>query len=87
MWEEDCLYRHTNNTDVAFEIIHQREATDQSGRHELSVSWWNIGNCHKPWPMGISQTIYIKQDDVGNWNKMEINELGPKSNAKALSVK
>lgn len=86
-WEEDYLYRHKNNRDVAFEVVYGKIVPDEQGRYELYVSWWNIGSCHAPWPMGISQTIRIKRDDVHNWNKMAIYERGPKPYEQTFSTK
>lgn len=85
-WEEDCLYRHSNNRDVAFEVIQEKVILDDNDCHELYVSWWNIGSCHRPWPMGVSQTIRIKSDDIHNWNKMAIDERGPKPDERYFSV-
>jgi hypothetical protein len=86
MWEEDCLYRHNNNQDVAFEILHASKSLANDGAWILDVSWWNIGNCHDPWPMGISQTIRIKKEDTYNWNKMAISERGPKPDERYFSI-
>lgn len=85
-WEEECLYRHNNNRDVAFEVVHGKTTPDENGYYKLYVSWWNIGHCHKPWPMGISQHIHIKQEDVRGWNKMAIDERGPKPDERYFSI-
>jgi hypothetical protein len=82
MWEEDCLYRHENNSDVAFEI--EKISALPDGDWELKVSWWNIGHCHKPWPMTITQNIRIQRDKVKQWIKMNLNELGPALRCKSL---
>ncbi len=86
MWEEDCLYRHSNNRDVAFEVVYVDKKSNDSDSWFVYVSWWNIGNCHDPWPMGISQTVRIKKEDAGNWNKMAISERGPKPNERYFSI-
>lgn len=85
-WEEECLYRHDNNKDVAFEVIYGKTTPSGDGYYELYVSWWNIGHCHKPWPMRLNQKIRIKQEDVCNWKKMAIDERGPKSDERYFSI-
>ena len=86
MWEEYCLYRHNNNRDVAFEVAYIDERSYLGDDWVLYVSWWNIGNCHTPWPMGVSQTIRIKKKDFSNWNKMTTSERGPKPDERHFSI-
>ena len=64
-WIEDCLYKHDNNTDVAFHVVHQQLM--DGGDWQLVVYWWNVGECHKPWCMDIRQNITVKKADVGRW--------------------
>lgn len=78
MWDKDCLYRHVKNKDVAFEIQHVYDNPSFGGVWMFDVNWWNIGSCHKPYPMGISGTICIKTSDMRSWQKMQFDELGPK---------
>lgn len=73
----DCLYRHRNNRDAAFEVIKAFYIKEKDA-WSLKVGWWNIGACHKPYPLGIAQRITLpasalKQD----WVRMEYGELGP----------
>lgn len=66
-WKKDCLYKHVNNTDVAF-----RALCDDQETGELTVYWYDIGQCHKPRPMNIIQDIRIKAEDVNNWKELPI---------------
>lgn len=65
-WKYSTLYKHDNNTDVAFEIIHMTHFENMQ-IWELEVEWWNIGNCHKPWDMGVSQKITIPDSKRKEW--------------------
>lgn len=65
------IYKHENNTDVAFEIIrtHYRDAK----RIKLKIFWWNIvGN---PYPLGIIENIEIKMSDWNNWKPKLLSEV------------
>lgn len=86
MWQEDCLYRHIDNVDVAFEVIRAHHEPLDDGTWVINVCWWNIGSCHKPWSMMTRQTIRITKDQISNWTKMGFNELGPKPNAKNFCI-
>lgn len=53
-----ALYKHQNNRDVAIQI--KSIVFDQGkDRYLLRVVWWNIGECHNPWCMGIQENIEI----------------------------
>lgn len=54
------LYRHPKMTDVAFTILAQENI--DNNRQELCVMWWNIGSCHEPWCMHVTQTLYVTND-------------------------
>ena len=56
------LFKHVNNTDVAFEIIKSFFVPEKS-LYKLKVRWYNIGICHAPFDMGITQRIEIRQQD------------------------
>lgn len=58
MFKPDHLYRFNVNRDVAFEV-HKAFYVKEKKLWKLRVGWWNIGNCHAPWPMGISQRLDI----------------------------
>lgn len=51
-----ALYKHKNNTDVAFEIV-KKFYVKEKDLYKLKVSWWNI--VHKPWPMQVFQKLKI----------------------------
>jgi hypothetical protein len=66
-WKQDCLYKHVNNTDVAFQAVYDNEETG-----ELTVCWYNIGKCHAPRSMNIVQDIRIRAEDASNWKELPI---------------
>lgn len=70
-WDEDVLYKHANNTDVAFHVV--RQSLMDEDVWELTVYWWNIGQCHKPWCMDVRQTIKVKESDRANWHSIPTN--------------
>lgn len=85
MWKPDVLYRHKNNYDVAFEVLN---ADLKDDTWKLKVSWWNIGSCHAPWPIGVKDSIKISTESAssGEWNEMGTDERGPKSNDQAPRI-
>lgn len=72
----DCLYRHANNSTIAFEID-KRFYIPEKKAWSLKVCWWNIGACHKPWPLGISQRITILDSTKADWIRMEFGDRAP----------
>ena len=68
----NTLYRHANNTTVAFEII-KRFYVTETGVWKLKVAWWNIGSRHDPWPMLLTQKIQIPEARVAEWLPMGWN--------------
>lgn len=85
MWKPDVLYRHNNNYDVAFEVL-RADLDDDTWR--LQVSWWNIGSCHAPWPIGVKDAVKISAASVlnGEWNEMSTDERGPKPHDQAPRI-
>lgn len=56
------LYKHKNNTDVAFKIININNIEQYV---QLDVSWYNITSKH---PFFIERdSIKIKKSDLKNW--------------------
>lgn len=58
MFRPRRLYRFKVNRDVAFEVIKAFYVPEKT-LWKLKISWWNIGNCHDPWRMGVDQNIEI----------------------------
>lgn len=54
----DPLFKHKNNTDVAFTIINSVYSADKK-KLKLRISWVNIVNPDKHYHMGIRETIYL----------------------------
>lgn len=44
---------------------------------KLRVKWWNIGHCHDPWCMNLSQNIEISRERQADWLHLGFNR-GPK---------
>jgi hypothetical protein len=61
MFKPGKLYRFKANRDVAFEV-HKAFYVKEKRLWKIRVGWWNIGNCHTPWPMGIGQRLEIHVD-------------------------
>ena len=72
----DCLYRHVNNSTVAFEIDKQNYIPEQKA-WSLRVCWWNVGACHTPYPLGISQWIKLPDSVHADWIRMEFGDRAP----------
>ena len=64
------LYKHVNNTEVAFEILKQYYVKKKQ-LYKLHVVWWNVGCCHEPWCMQIKQKLEIKKADWQKWKLYE----------------
>ena len=60
------LLKHTNNTDVAIEILESLFVVE-TNTYEWLVSWWNIGKCHAPFEMNLTQTIKVPLDKHREW--------------------
>lgn len=61
------LYKHKNNTDVAFRIIEQSVHENEEGIR-LIVEWWNV--------MGVyyiigRDSIFIKFRDIPKWEEIK----------------
>jgi hypothetical protein len=60
------LLKHKAMKDVAFEVFYQ-ETEPSTGKLVLGVLWWNIGDCHSPYPMNVMEHISVQPewlDDV-----------------------
>lgn len=66
MFNRMYLYKHVNNTDIAFRPIKTFFVTEKQ-LFKVKICWYNIGKCHKPWSMDIIETIEIKKEDKLNW--------------------
>jgi hypothetical protein len=66
-----CLYRHKLNRDVAMGIRTWINRDD--GSMDLCVSWWNIGACHEPYPIGLAPQ-WIKLKSLADWVRMDFDE-------------
>jgi hypothetical protein len=68
------LYKHKNNTDVAFEIV-KRFYVKEKDLYKIKVCWWNVVPSHKPYCMNIFQTIKIPRTVYySDWEMMEVHE-------------
>lgn len=61
-----CLYKHKNNTDVAFEPV---ESTWNDDGCFLTIRWWNITN-PESWKFVATDNIFIKREDLPNWESI-----------------
>jgi len=65
-WPTNCLFKHKNNMTVALEV-HTSFYVKEKGSWSMKVSWWNIGNRHPPWHMGITQRITVAHKAKKDW--------------------
>ena len=66
------LYRHKNNTTVAFEVLDSAYIKEKAS-YRLGIVWWNIGACHSPWNMGLDpEIIEIPVANVSNWEAIDM---------------
>jgi len=57
-----ALYKHKNNTDVAFELI-KKFYVKQKDLYKMKVMWWRVNKANKVlYCMNIIQNIKIKRD-------------------------
>lgn len=65
------LYKHLKNNDVAVEVIKSFYVKEKKAL-KMKVMWWNIGRCHEPWSMNITQRIEIPVDLwIKDWIKYD----------------
>lgn len=69
MFKPYGMYRHELMRDVGFEVVKSFYVKEKK-LYKLKVSWWNIGNCHDGWPMQITQSIEILEDDLPRYKKI-----------------
>jgi hypothetical protein len=56
------IYQHENCTDAAILVLHV-----QYEGEGLLVSWINVVNPDNAFPMGVTETIEIKREDLAKW--------------------
>jgi hypothetical protein len=69
-WGRSTLWKHTNNTDVAFQVLKSYYVREKD-LWKLTVMWFNIGRCHEPWYMGINERVEIPGSRRGEWKRYE----------------
>lgn len=62
----DNIWRHYLTTDVGF-VVEKAFWVPEKKVWKLKVSWVNLGICHDPMPMNITQRIDIPEDKVREW--------------------
>ncbi len=60
------LRKHVANTDVAIQIL-KRFYVRETDTWVLKVMWWNIGLCHTPYPLAITQRLKIPAAAMADW--------------------
>ena len=72
MLSTDFLYKHKNNTTVAFSILAQDESPT---RYVLDVMWFNISSKRPPWAMRAVEMITIEKADMVNWEQIPYDAI------------
>lgn len=68
------LYKHRNNTDVALEVLKSFYVKEKN-LWKLKIRWWNIGKCHAPWCMQLTEQLEIPREDWrDNWEVYNHNK-------------
>lgn len=78
MFKPGHLYRFDVNRDVAFEV-HKAFYVKEKKLWKLTIGWWNIGNCHAPWPMGIPQKLELTSDQIKDVSRLSFDFRVPKN--------
>lgn len=73
MWETSKLYRHRNTTDVAIQVLDRKQ--EENGDWKLRVMWYNIGWCHAPWCMGLTQDVTVHNDRIPEWMEYKYERI------------
>ena len=68
-WGYD-IWRHYLSTDVGF-TVNKAFYIKEKDIWNLHVSWVNLGICHEPQHMGITQRIRIPMDKIKEWVRAE----------------
>lgn len=59
------LYKHRNNTDIAFEVL-KRFYIRENGAYSLKVAWWRVRGDEVLYPFNIVERIQLKRDVLTN---------------------
>lgn len=81
--EEIVLWRHPEMSTVAMEILSHEETIDKV---YLEVSWWNIGRCHKPYPIGVFQDLTLSHAKLAEFVRFGTQEKVSDSEFERLCV-
>lgn len=66
----DGIWRHYLTTDVGF-VVEKYFYVKETDTWKLKVSWVNLGICHDPQPMNITQRIEIPGSKRREWVRTE----------------
>jgi hypothetical protein len=69
--QKNVLYRHKENSTVAFEVLKSFYVKEKK-LYKVKVKWWNIGRCHEPWCMEITQKLEIPVTKLTEFEFMNI---------------
>lgn len=62
MTDEILLQKYPGMRDVAMQILEIDRSVP--GKVKLKVDWWNIGECHPPYPMAVFQEFEVSSEWV-----------------------
>lgn len=60
------IWRHYLTTDVGF-VVEKAFYVPEARVWKLKISWVNLGICHDPLPMNITQRIEIPESKLDEW--------------------
>jgi len=70
----EILYKHKNNTDVAFDVIGGR--LTNSAIQTIKVRWWNITNPENIFYIDTQETVSVPHEKSFDW--LEYGKLDDK---------
>lgn len=62
------LYKHISGKDIAIAPKHIIFISEKNV-YKVKVSYYNIVNPKFPYPIGITETVEIKKEDMKNWKE------------------
>jgi hypothetical protein len=68
------LRKHEQMESVAAEFLKVFQVPGQD-RYKIRVRWWNIGKCHEPWNMNITQNFDLTGEQVRKFKPYHFTPL------------
>lgn len=73
------LLKHPASSDIAMEVI-KKFYVEEKDVYKLRVKWWNIGRCHAPFCMNVTQKLTLPAAKFREWKYMEYGKVKDEQN-------